>query len=104
MHTDYRVTNISGPIEVQIIAEQPTAEPTAVLSFASPDGKHSLRLFAPKPLSSLLAMFDNCYEIRLSDRNTAERNQLEFGRYQLQIWDEDNPIGEANVDDFEIVT
>ena len=43
---------------------------------------------------------EECYQLRIGDRNQ-QGAQLEFGRYNVEVWDEDNTFSEFTVDDFE---
>ena len=99
----FRVMDIVAGAELRIV--EADSEPrTAILTVISGGCRHSLRLVNPRPLNSLVEIFGECYEIRLLDQNADGANQLEYGRYRLEILDEDGIIGEATADDYEIVT
>ena len=38
------------------------------------------------------------WDIEISDTNVTENNCLEYGRYQVELWDEDDPISEFTCD------
>lgn len=99
----YRITDIVAGAELRIV--EADSEPrSAILTVISGGRRYSLRLINPRPLDSLVEIFGECYEIRLVDQNAAGANQLEFGRYRLEIRDEDGIIGEATADAYEIIT
>lgn len=52
----------------------------------------SLTLEAPRDMASLFEHIDDCFELRIIDRNLEDQAQLEFGKYRLEVWDEDNPL------------
>lgn len=53
----------------------------------------------PSPISSFAGLFDDLERIRISDRNFYG-SQLEFGRYDVQMWDEDTPYASFDCDRF----
>jgi len=66
------------------------------------EGKlHSFRFENPEPLTSLMLLFDGCWNIRVIDRNLETQGWLEFGRFRVELWDEDNSITDFTVDRFE---
>lgn len=73
----------------------------AVIDYVREGKTLELLLEQPRPLSALLSVFDQSfYGIRIYDRNVEETNQLEFGRYRVEFWDEDNPLAECIADAF----
>ena len=86
--------------EVTISVTQTPRE--ATVKFCLNDKEwHNLRFVNPRPPQGLMEFLDGCWGIRVIDRNTEENNQLEFGRFRVELWDEDNPISEFIVDGFE---
>lgn len=72
-----------------------------VIEYTLEGTRRSLRLENPSPLASLLSVFEECYGFRIFDQNQSEGNQLEFGRYRVEIWDEDGSMAECVADRFE---
>ncbi|MDB4744061.1 hypothetical protein OAF98_06195 [Planctomicrobium sp.] len=68
-----------------------------VITFTNSGVVYELRLENPQPLSAVVAAFDECYQFRVIDIN----GQLEFGRYIIELWDEDNCYADFTVDSFE---
>lgn len=60
----------------------------------------SIRFTNPLPLSTTTEAI-HCWQIRIVDRN-ASGMQLEFGRYNVELWDEDNPVAQFTIDTFEV--
>lgn len=73
----------------------------AVIGYSVEGKKRCLKLDNAAPLAALLSVFDDFYGFRIYDRNAEDNNQLEFSRYRVEFWDEDNPIAECVVDHFE---
>jgi hypothetical protein len=73
----------------------------AVVDFRLGGKQHRLQFGNPEPLTSLMAIFDDCWNIRIFDRNVEEPNCLEYGRYRFELWSEDNPLSQFIVDRFE---
>lgn len=73
--------------------------PTVAIDYAYGDEIHSICFTNPLPMSAVTESFD-CWQIRITDRN-AFGAQLEFGRFNVELWDEDNPTLEFTVDSFE---
>ena len=70
-----------------------------VITYTNSGIVYELRLENPDPLSAVVASLDACYQFRVVDVD----GQLEFGRYKIEIWDEDNCYAEFRVDSFEQV-
>ena len=70
-----------------------------MLLFSLDDASFAIQFDNPQPVSALTDALDDCFQIRIVDRN-ASGIHLEFGRYNVQLWDEDNPIAEFTVDGF----
>jgi hypothetical protein len=73
----------------------------AVVDFRLGGKQHRLQLDNPEPLTLLMAIFDDCWNIRIFDRKAEEPNCLEYGRYRVELWSEDNPLSQFIVDRFE---
>lgn len=75
----------------------------AVINYSLEGKKGSLLLERPQPLAALISVIDEySYGFRIYDRNAEEPNQLEFGRYRAEFWDEDGPVAECIADRFEV--
>ena len=73
----------------------------AVIGYSVEGRKRCLKLDNAAPLTALLSVFGEFYGFRVYDRNVEDNNQLEFSRYRVEFWNEDNPIAECFVDHFE---
>jgi hypothetical protein len=73
----------------------------AVATFSLRGERHVLRLNGPQSFLPLMSLLEDCWCIQVIDRNIAEANQLEFGRFGVRIGDEDGPIAETLIDSFE---
>ena len=72
----------------------------AMVTFSSGEQRHVLRFTNPRPMSATTSVLDGeCYQLRITDRNE-DGAQLEFGRYNVEVWDEDNLLAEFTVDNF----
>ncbi len=71
----------------------------AVVHYSNGGDHRSIRFLRPRPLSSLVRLFDEFSQLRIVDQNS-DGASLEFGRYQVQVWDEDNPYDEFFADSF----
>ncbi|WP_149499990.1 hypothetical protein [Roseiconus lacunae] len=69
----------------------------AVITFEHGDTIYELRCADPRPVTAVVAALDDCYQFRIMDIG----GQLEFGRYRVEVWDEDNDFAEFTVDSFE---
>lgn len=67
------------------------------------DGKHHhvLRFIEPVNGEPFLSVFDGCWGIRIHDINQEHQQFIEYGRYRVEFWDEDNPFSEVLVNAFE---
>lgn len=72
----------------------------AVLVVAGAAETVQLTLVNPRPLAPLCENLDDCCEIRIVDVNHDEKGHLEFGRFRVELWDEDNSIGELVCDEY----
>ncbi|MEP3480269.1 MAG: hypothetical protein ABJZ55_13545 [Fuerstiella sp.] len=70
----------------------------ATIAFTHDDVVYEFRLENPQPLSAVTAALDDCYQFRVVDLDP----QLDFGRYKIEIWDEDNDYAEFIVDSYEL--
>ncbi len=70
-----------------------------VVTLTNGDVVYEFRLENPRPLANVAAAMDDCYQFRVVDLDT----QLDFGRYKIEIWDEDNDYAEFTVDSYEFV-
>jgi hypothetical protein len=76
----------------------------ATLRFELKERPQSLVLKNPEPYEAAARVCDNeCCGIRIIDRNIEEPNYLEFGRYRVELWTEDNIIVHFFVDDFGLI-
>jgi hypothetical protein len=56
----------------------------------------------PGEFGRLCDVMEHCWEMRIIDTNAEDRGQRQFGRYRLEFWDEDGPIGTVLADGFEV--
>ena len=70
----------------------------AVITLTSGDVIYEFRLDNPRPLADVTAAMDDCYQFRVVDLDA----QLDFGRYRIEIWDEDNSYAQFVVDAYEL--
>src|SRR5262245_38866596 len=94
------VLDLYGAISSQISVLIRQYPRTAVFEFQIGGRAISLTFTELQPVEQLTKVLDDCYEIRIYDRNVLEQNQLEFGRFRVELWDEDNVIGEFTADSF----
>lgn len=94
---DARFIEFDGFID-QIVVRVSQHPREAVIEFNLDGQPRSLQLINPRPLSALMEVFDDCWSIRVIDKNLEEGNCLEFGRYRVEFWDEDGPAVEFLVD------
>jgi hypothetical protein len=73
----------------------------ACVDFMLAGKSHSFRFENPEPLTSLMYFLDECCNVRIIDRNLEMPSWLEFGRYRVELWDEDDSITDFTVDGFE---
>ncbi len=77
-------------------------EPNEVVLKCKIDGaSHIIRFMEPVRHEQFLAVFDDCWGIRIHDINQGQQQFIEFGRYRVEFWDEDNPISSVYVKAFE---
>ena len=69
-----------------------------VVTLNSGDVVYEFRLDNPRPLADVTAAMDDCYQFRVVDLDT----QLDFGRYRIEIWDEDTEYAQFTVDAYEL--
>ena len=92
-----------SPYDVEISELRVVNQPrSAVLSISNDGTITEVELKNPEPLSALLKSFEDCWEIKIIDRNKQENNQLDFGRYIVEILDEENVIGSLQCDEYSI--
>jgi len=77
--------------------------PEALVDFTDENGKQRLVLRGFPVLENAHEFLNECHKIRIIDRNSAEGNSLEFNRWRIEIWDEDNPYCSFNCDAFEVM-
>lgn len=66
------------------------------------EGKlHNLRFDDPKPLAAIMSIFNFCCNIRVIDLNVENNGCLEFGRFRVEPWSEDDLVSDFIVDNFE---
>ena len=70
----------------------------AVITLTSGDVVYEFRLDNPRPLADVTAAMDDCYQFHVVDLDA----QLDFGRYRIEIWDEDNSYAQFVVDAYEL--
>ena len=92
-----------SPFDVEVTELRVVNQPrSAILTISHAGTTTELELKNPVPLSTLLMSLDECWEIMIKDRNKLENNQLDFGRYLIEILDEENVIGSLRCDEYSI--
>jgi hypothetical protein len=85
---------------VLTIAQYPRV---ATIRFELKDHPHTLVLKNPEPHAAAVRVCDpECCGIRIVDRNIEEPNCLEFGRYRVELWTDENIVAQFLVDDFDL--
>jgi hypothetical protein len=74
----------------------------AVLRLVGKGAPVEVTLVDPKPMSALADAFGDCCEVQIIDLRAAEKTQLEFGRYRVELWNDDNPIAELFCDEYDV--
>ena len=65
----------------------------------------SVALTNPRPVEVCGRFVDSeLFEIQILDQNAEDGGSREFGRYRVELWDEDCPFAKMEVDSFEIQT
>lgn len=62
-----------------------------------------LRLTGPEPLNAVGLVLEISHGVRITDRNQISEGQLEYGRYQLSVFDDYDECGSLLVDQVEII-
>ena len=92
-----------SPYDVDISELRVVNQPRfAILSISNGGTITEVELKNPEPLSALLKSLEDCWEIKIIDRNKQENNPLDFGRYIVEILDEENVIGSLQCDEYSI--
>jgi hypothetical protein len=71
------------------ITDQPRI---ATVDFEDGGKRRTFQFRNPEPLASVVQFIGDCWEFRVIDLNRLEGNSLEFGRYRVELWDEDSPF------------
>ncbi|WP_442508368.1 hypothetical protein SH528x_007337 [Novipirellula sp. SH528] len=91
-----------SPFELEIKSVTVNARPRVVKVIVEHQGNIATFTFGnPSPIASLAGLFEELDRIRIADRNLFG-SQLDFGRYDVQIWDEDNPFACFDCDDYSV--
>lgn len=62
----------------------------------------TLGVLVPREVGAFCDKLDDCYELRIVDTNSEDGGQRNFGRYRLELWDEDNAIAAVLIDGYEV--
>lgn len=90
-----------SPYGIVVTQLRATSSPnTATLVFEHNGAEYGFHCVDPRPLAAITDAFDDCWQIRVVDANESGA-QLEFGRFKVELWDEDNPYSDFVVDRFE---
>jgi hypothetical protein len=100
--TVLNLKSISDETELTIKRDPISRFRVAILRVVGNSKRSTIELVNPTPLSALIEVFADCYEIRIIDRNVEEKGQQEFGRYRVEIWDEDNKIAFFSTDSYKV--
>ncbi len=91
-----------SPYGIEVTQFNVTRYPLMATIVFTYDGlDYGFLLANPSPLAAITEAFDDCYQIRVVDLNAGGNNYLEFGRYKIELWDEDNALAEIKADQFE---
>jgi hypothetical protein len=72
----------------------------ARLTFEFEGKPRALQIVRPSSCAELTKFLDGeCCHIAVFDRNAEEANFLEFGRFRVELGDEDGPIGKLEADE-----
>ncbi|QDV22902.1 hypothetical protein [Aureliella helgolandensis] len=89
------------PFGIDVLSVSIDARPrVATLTIQHRDVTSVLIFENPSPISSFAGLFEDLERIRISDRNFYG-SQLAFGRYDVQMWDEDTPYASFDCDNFQ---
>ncbi len=75
----------------------------ARVDFTDEQGKQQLIVHGPRVTPFAHEFLDGCYEIRIIDRNSADGNCVEYSRWRVELWDEDDPYCTFECDEFEVM-
>jgi hypothetical protein len=91
-----------SPFGIDVLSLTINARPRTATLVISHRGVVSTLVFDnPSPISSFGGLFDDLERIRIADRNF-HGSQLDFGRYDVQMWDEEIPYGSFDCDRFDL--
>lgn len=91
-----------SPFDINVSYVNIRAQPrSATIGFEFRGKPTRLTVMGPKILSSIAGLFDELWQIRIADQNL-KGSQLEFGRYEIQLWDEDGPYASFQCDNYEL--
>ncbi len=94
--------SFESPYGLDLVSVNVTANPRVAVVVVEHAGTICKFTFEnPSPIASLAGLFEELEQIRIADRNFYGA-QLEFGRYDVQIWDEDNPYACFDCDSYRI--
>ena len=89
-----------SPFGMTATALHMTAYPrTATVSLEWNHQTGSICFDNPSPLAPMTEMFGELIQFRVIDRNS-RGEQRDFGRYLIEVWDEDNPIITIDADGY----
>jgi hypothetical protein len=92
-----------SPFPIRVIRVNLVLHPRRLtLHFTSGSSEAAVSLLAPRDVGTLIDSIEHCAELRLVDINREDGGQMCFGRYRLEVWDEDNRIEAIVVDGFEV--
>jgi hypothetical protein len=91
-----------SPFNLTVTDLHLAARPRVVsVTFAHNDALSVIHFDNPRPLVPLTEIVDTLVQFRIVDRN-ATGVHLEFGRFEVEVWDEDNPIARFDIDGYRI--
>ena len=98
MRKDY---SFETPRCIRVTELRVTRHPIVATIIFSSDGiVYEFRCFNPKGVGKFAEGLQLCDQIRVVDLND-QNAALEFGRYVIEIWDEDDPLVDFSVDRYE---
>ncbi|MEO0586353.1 MAG: hypothetical protein AAF078_01815 [Planctomycetota bacterium] len=96
----YAMRNLNGDFSLEI-SRNPIFARLCCVHDGLPVELHFMR---PRPLSSLgQAMEEEIYGLMIRDLSYGSITRLDFGRYQIEFWDEESPRQTVVCDEYEVL-
>ena len=83
----------SSPYPIQPTGLELTLYPRrVVIRYRQDKSDRTLELIGGGQIGPICNALDSCLELRIHDTNRQDGGQREFGRYRLEVWDEEGPV------------